>query len=114
MEPRIIPDQQKYADFLLEPYKPGKPSVVVFKDPYCGYCIRALGNLERLDEYNVYMFWAGILGKRSKDKVNAIMQCNEPVSQPIFDNVMARSREVSCEQANEERQASWTTSINKW
>lgn len=94
---KIIPDHESYKDFLIEPYKPGAPTVVVFKDPYCGYCIRALKNLDRLSNYNVYMFWAGILGKSSEKKVSAILDCAAPVSQAVFDNVIARKSQVQCD-----------------
>lgn len=99
----IIPDHEQYADFLLEPYKPGKPSIVAFKDPHCGYCIKALNKLDRLSEYNVYMFWAGILGKRSVKKVEQIMNCDSPVSQPVFDSVINRSPIIVCQAGEAER-----------
>ncbi|MFT4924821.1 MAG: thiol-disulfide isomerase/thioredoxin [Phenylobacterium sp.] len=94
---KIIPSQIKHQDFLLDPYKPGAPSVVVFKDPYCGYCIKALQRLDRLSEYNVYMFWAGILGDRSVKKVEQIMNCAAPISNQVFNSVIQRS-ELNCEQ----------------
>lgn len=93
----IVPNNDQYQDFLLEPYKPGKPSIVAFKDPHCGYCIKALGRLDKLSEYNVYMFWAGILGERSERTVAKIMQCAEPISQSVFDSVMARSSDINCD-----------------
>lgn len=99
----IVPDHEQYADFLLEPYKPGKPSIVAFKDPHCGYCIKALGRLERLSEYNVYMFWAGILGKRSVAKVEQIMSCDQPVSQSVFDSVVRRASIIACQPGDDER-----------
>ena len=92
-----MPNNDQYQEFLLEPYKPGKPSIVAFKDPHCGYCIKALGRLDRLSEYNVYMFWAGILGERSERTVAKIMQCAEPVSQSVFNSVMARSSDINCD-----------------
>ena len=94
---KIIPDPEKYQDFLLEPYKPGAPTVVAFKDPYCGYCIRALQNLEKLSEYNVYLFWAGILGERSVARVDDIFDCAAPVSQTVFDSVVKREQTTACE-----------------
>lgn len=100
--PKILPDHQQYSDFLLEPYKPGKPSVVVFKDPHCGYCIRALKNLDYVKEYNVYMFWAGILGERSEQKVAQIMQCAEPISKAVFDDVIERANTINCQTGDEQ------------
>lgn len=100
-----IPDQIKYQDFLLEPYKPGKPTVVAFKDPYCGYCIRALKKLDRLSDYNVYMFWAGILGSGSEKKVDEIMNCAAPISQDVFTSVINRSKAVNCQSGEPESTA---------
>jgi hypothetical protein len=94
--PMIIPDKDKHSKFLLAPFKPGAPSVVVFKDPYCGYCIRALKKRDRMSEYNVYMFWAGILGDRSAKKVGEILNCAAPISGEVFDSVIKRESRVNC------------------
>jgi len=102
-DPLIIPNEQQYADFLLEPYKPGKPSIVAFKDPHCGYCIKALKRLDRLSEYNVYMFWAGILGKRSEQTVEQILACAAPISSEVFESVVRRSPVIVCQSGDKAR-----------
>ncbi len=91
-ESYIIPTADKYSDFLVEPYKPNAPSVVVFKDPNCGYCIRALKRLDKYKHYNMYMFWSPILGDSSKKKVAQILQCEAPVSGEVFIGVINRAK----------------------
>lgn len=88
---KIIPTPEVYSDFLIEPWKPNAPSVIVFKDPNCGYCIRALKALDKYKDYNVFMFWSPILGDYSDKRVAAIMECDDPISQEVFDDVITRT-----------------------
>lgn len=101
-KPMILPDHEGYKDFLISPWKPDAPTLVVFKDPYCPYCVKALKHLDKLDNYNVFMFWAPILGKASVVKVNQILACTSPAGINVVDAVIQRSQ-ISCEQSNNER-----------
>lgn len=91
----IVPDKETYGDFLMSPWKDGAPTLVAFKDPLCGYCIKALKQRARLENYNVFLFWSPILSDRSKTKVNTFFNCEKPVTDEILDAVMSR-KNVSC------------------
>jgi hypothetical protein len=91
----IVPDKDTYSDFLMAPWKEDAPTLIAFKDPLCGYCIKALKQRERLKNYNVFLFWAPILTERSKVKVDAFFTCEKPVSDDILDAVVLR-KNVAC------------------
>lgn len=89
-EPLTSLSPQKYRDFLVNPWDPGKPSLIALKDPRCPYCIKALEKRERLDNYNVFLFWAPILGPNSVNQVDRFFHCNTPVEAEVLDAVIAR------------------------
>lgn len=97
---RFIPTEEQYFPFLLNGWDPKRQTVVIFKDPFCPHCIKAIPKLPELRNYNVYLFWAPILGQRSKQRVDDIFTCEAPASakvlfavrnrkQPECDNVYA-------------------------
>jgi glutaredoxin len=92
----FVPDKDNYNDFLVAPWKPDAPTVIAFKDPNCGYCIKALKNLENYQDYNVFMFWSPILGKSSDNKVNDIFACDDPIGKGVISSVINR-KSISCE-----------------
>jgi len=94
----IIPTQEKYSEFLIEPWKPNAANVLVFKDPNCGYCIKALKRLDKYKNYNVYMFWAPILGSSSKRQVEAIFDCEKPSGDEVILSVINREK-IKCTKA---------------
>ncbi len=94
-QPFFVPDKENYKDFLIEPWKPDEASIIAFKDPNCGYCIRALENLEQYKDYNVFMFWSPILGKSSDNKVNDIFDCDDPIGKDVFRAVINR-KTIAC------------------
>jgi len=92
----IIPTWEKYQDFLVDEWKPHAPNIIVFKDPHCGFCIKALNNMQKYKDYNVFMFWSPILGKASSAKVDSIFECNNPVGSQVISSVVNR-RKISCD-----------------
>jgi glutaredoxin len=90
----IIPTQEKHSDFLIEPWKPNAANVIVFKDPNCGYCIKALKRLDKYKDYNVFMFWAPILGRSSQRQVEDIFECEKPSGSEVILSVINRSNIV--------------------
>jgi len=91
----IIPSKDKYSEFLIEPWKPNAANVLVFKDPNCGYCIKALKRLDKYKDYNVYMFWAPILGSSSQKKVEAILECEKANGEEVIISVINR-KSIDC------------------
>ena len=85
-----LPEAAVHSGFLLSEYDPAKPSVAVFKDPLCGYCLAAMPQLNQLSAYNVYLFWAPIFGQRSELSINEIFRCANPVDKLVRDRVAAR------------------------
>jgi glutaredoxin len=106
----IVPSKEVYSDFLIEPWKPNAASVIVFKDPNCGYCIRALKRLDKYKDYNVFMFWAPILGKSSERQVDSIFQCEQPVGEEVILAVVNRE-EITCKKST--RNSDQLTQLNK-
>jgi len=88
----VIPDPDSHRQFLLHEWREGLPSLVVFKDPYCPYCVRAMEGRARLDNYNVFIFWAPILGDRSIDRVETFFTCNSPVDENVIKAVLTRKK----------------------
>jgi glutaredoxin len=86
-----VPNAKTHESFLLEAWKPGKPTLVVFKDPSCPYCVRDLKKRSQLENYNVFLFWAPILGDRSVDHVNAFFKCSSTSSTQVLNAVIRRS-----------------------
>jgi hypothetical protein len=87
---RPVPEAEAHRGFLLGEYDPAEPTVTVFKDPLCGYCIAAMPKLEDLSGYNVYLFWAPIFGQRSTLSIDEIFRCDSPVDKSVRDTIAAR------------------------
>lgn len=88
---RFIPTEEQYFPFLLNGWDPKRQTVVIFKDPYCPHCIKAIPKLPELRNYNVYLFWAPILGERSKKRVDDIFRCTAPASAKVLYAVRNRA-----------------------
>lgn len=84
------PDPVVHRQFLLRPYQPAAPSVVVFKDPFCGYCIKAMANSAQLSAYNVYLFWYPIFGTSSEERVRQFFRCQNPTGPLVQEAMLAR------------------------
>ncbi|MFT4937477.1 MAG: thiol-disulfide isomerase/thioredoxin [Paraglaciecola sp.] len=84
------PDNKTHSAFLLSDWQPNKPSLMVFTDPHCPYCIKALKKRERLSNYNIYLFWAPILGNASYHAVKQFFSCDSPTSPNIIKSVIDR------------------------
>jgi glutaredoxin len=96
MSASFIPTESEYFPFLINGWDAKRKSVLVFKDPFCPYCIRAIPKIEKITNYNVFIFWAPILGERSVKRVDDIFQCNSPVSKKVFASMLVR-KSPDCE-----------------
>lgn len=85
-----IPSVDDAESFLLNGWRADRPNLLVFKDPFCPYCLKAAPQLEHLVGYNIFVFWAPILGEKSKLRVKEYFKCQRPVSQKIIDALVAR------------------------
>jgi hypothetical protein len=97
---RFIPTEEQYFPFLLNGWDPKRQTVVIFKDPFCPHCIKAIPRLPELRNYNVYLFWAPILGERSKKRVDDIFHCAAPASAKVLYAVRNRAN-PDCDNAYE-------------
>jgi hypothetical protein len=86
-DPKFIPDSNEYQAFIYGDYDPKKMSVLVFKDPFCPYCIRAIDKLDKLNAYNVFIFWAPILGANSQARVSSFFTCSKLADSHLLDAV---------------------------
>ena len=86
----FIPTESEYFPFLLNGWDAKRKNVLVFKDPYCPYCIRAIPKLDKITNFNVFVFWAPILGERSVKRVDEIFKCNSPVSKKVLSSMLVR------------------------
>ncbi len=89
--PLPVPSPDVHSAFLLEPWKPNAPSVIVFKDPFCPYCVKALEKKDELKDFNVFMFWYPIFGDRSDQRVSQIFQCASPTGHLVIASVIAKT-----------------------
>ncbi|QSP95532.1 hypothetical protein LPB19_03705 [Marinobacter salinisoli] len=98
VDPLPVPDHETFHSFLLDKWNPTQPTVVLMLDPFCPYCIRTLSQKERLSQYNVFLFWAPILGERSERRVAEILDCKVIAGPEVIFAVIERSS-PSCDQA---------------
>lgn len=108
-------DKDSFEPFLYGEYQPNRPNVYIFKDPFCPYCIRAIDNLDNLSSFNVYIFWAPILGESSIGRVNDIFQCEDYAAQNVLEAVKER-RSPNCSGAIDQNaldlNLEWVTNYN--
>lgn len=88
---RLMPDFTTHKRFLMSEWKPGAPSLIAIKDPMCGYCIRDLKRRVQLQNYNVFLFWAPILSKRSVTRVDEFFRCDNPVEARVLNAAIERT-----------------------
>ena len=89
---RLLPDLNRHKDFLLDPWQSHKPVLIAFKDPRCPYCVKALRNRHHLKNYNVFLFWAPILGENSRLDVEAFFHCKSPSDPALLQGVIQGER----------------------
>jgi hypothetical protein len=85
-------DNKIHSAFLLNKWQENKPNLIAFTDPRCPYCIKALAQRERLTNYNVYLFWAPILGDASQQTVERFFFCDSPTSPDVIEAVINRKK----------------------
>lgn len=100
----------QYKPFLLGQWDEELDTVYVAMDPFCSYCIKSIDNLDYLKNYNVYIFWAPILGLNSVNRANAFLQCDNPVSDDVLQAMKQRKKPV-CDNENEQLKKLNTTAV---
>ena len=90
-----MPDPVRHQAFLLNQWQPHKPAIIAFKDPRCPYCVSALKKRHRMDNYNVFLFWAPILGEKSRNDVEELFHCRSPVEPALLERI-SRGMKVLC------------------
>ena len=98
-QPLIIPDPEKHAAFLYHDWQPERRNLVVFMDPICPYCKRAIPKLDRIHDYNVFVYWAPVFGARSEQQVAPLFDCEKPTASYILHSFVksAAVQGVKCE-----------------
>ena len=96
------PSYAEHKAFLLQQWDPSKPSLIAFKDPRCPYCIKSLQKRERLDNYNVFLFWAPILGPGSQAQVERFFHCETPTNSEVLMAVTLRKYPLCAGSRNED------------
>ncbi len=89
-KPLPVPSYTIHKHFLLNDWKPDAPTVIAFKDPFCGYCIKALKKKSEMDGFNVFLFWYPIFGEKSVNRVSHFFKCEKPVTKDIIQSVIKR------------------------
>ena len=89
-KPSSIPDKDIHQKFLVSKWQDDAPVLIVFKDPFCPYCVKAFKSLDQLEQYNVFIFWSPILGDRSVARVERFFVCQDPVGNLVIDAVIGR------------------------
>lgn len=88
--PLPVPTVESHKEFLVGEWKPNSPSVVLFTDPFCPYCLKALEKKHELDNVNLFMFWYPIFGEKSDSRVAEFFRCNSPVGSNVIESVLQR------------------------
>lgn len=90
---KLIPSVKEYNSFLLYDWQPDRLNVLIFKDPFCPYCIRAIPKLKNLkNDYNVFIFWLPVFGQKSDTRIDDIFRCTRPVSPSVLKTVQNRQQ----------------------
>lgn len=103
--PLPVPTVESHKEFLVGDWKPNAPSVVMFTDPFCPYCLKALEKKHELNGVNLFMFWYPIFGEKSDTRVAEFFRCESPVSSKVFDAVLQRKSPGCGEKPNPELEA---------
>ncbi len=88
--PLPVPTVESHKEFLVGDWKPNSPSVIMFTDPFCPYCLKALEKKHELDNVNLFMFWYPIFGEKSDSRVAEFFRCESPVGSNVIDAVLRR------------------------
>ncbi|NHN37644.1 hypothetical protein G8764_10095 [Pseudomaricurvus alcaniphilus] len=86
----VIPDKNQHSAFLYSDWAPGRANLLVFIDPHCPYCKRAIPKFDGITDYNVYVFWAPIFGERSESTIRPLFHCQRPTSDEILHRFAVR------------------------
>jgi glutaredoxin len=88
--PLPVPTVESHKEFLVGDWKPNSPSVIMFTDPFCPYCLKALEKKHELDNVNLFMFWYPIFGEKSDSRVAEFFRCESPIGSNVIDAVLQR------------------------
>lgn len=89
--PLPVPTLDFHKEFLVGSWNPNAPTIVVFKDPFCPYCLKALEKKEELENVNLFLFWYPIFGEKSDKRVAEFFLCNSPVEAKVLNAVLAHA-----------------------
>ena len=103
--PLPVPTIESHKDFLVGEWKPNAPSVVMFTDPFCPYCLKALEKKHELEGVNLFMFWYPIFGEKSNNRVSEFFRCESPVGSRVLDAVLERKSPACTEKPDTGREA---------
>jgi hypothetical protein len=79
-----IPDPSRDHAFLYNEWRPDRATVVVFIDPLCPYCKKAIPRFDQITQYNLFVYWAPIFGQRSEDTVRPFFRCEKPTAATLL------------------------------
>lgn len=77
---KIIPDPARHQAFLHGEWRANRPNLLIFIDPRCPYCKKAIPKYPEIEAYNVYVFWSPVLGQPSRDLVRPFFRCARPTA----------------------------------
>ena len=83
-----IPDLTSDRAFLYGDWQPNRANVVVFIDPLCPYCKKAIPKLDQVTDYNLFVYWAPIFGQRSEDAIRPFFRCGQPTGRAVLQNMI--------------------------
>ena len=83
-----IPDPLHDRAFLYGEWQPGRANAVVFIDPLCPYCKKAIPKLDQVTDYNLFVYWAPIFGQRSVDSISPFFRCEQPTGRSVLQGLI--------------------------
>ena len=89
-DPLPVPNPKTHGAFLLGEWDLNQPTLIMMLDPFCPYCIRSLQRRDQFKNYNVFLFWAPILGNASEVRVAEILDCEFIAEEEVISAVVGR------------------------
>lgn len=94
----LIPNQNTHSAFLYNDWQASRANVILFIDPLCPYCKKAIPRLVEIKNYNVYVFWSPIFGDRSEKIITPLFKCENPTSLQVLEAFVNKNeKQLQCE-----------------
>jgi hypothetical protein len=88
-----IPAISTHEPFLYSDWQGDRANLLVFIDPLCPYCKKAIPKFDGITDYNVFVFWSPIFGDRSERAIEPLFTCVKPSSDALLHSLLNGTRD---------------------